>query len=256
MNTANETFDLPANSSIRFYTQELAGNRGWNVEITRTVWEAVRSILTSVIVESKVATPEARKTPRKSIAPPQPDRVVTHEAGAAPTPEVIDAARRLSRISIAPGDAQRRASRRSFAPRASLAPPTSGNDRAGSPRGGDALVKEEDDDEEVVLRSSRGANKRQVIASEDEDTEDEEGFDDDDDDSEDDDMIDDEAIEDGLQDDNEEDVGEDIGEEFFVSAKGSHAEQEPSPAPAPPPPKTPASKAERRASEQRSNGRC
>ena len=256
MNIANETFDLPANASIRFYTQELAGNRGWDVEITKTVWDAVRSILTSVVVKSKVATPEARKTPRKSIAPPQPDRVVTHEVGAAPTPEVIGAARRLSHMSIALGNAQRRASRHSLAPRASLAPPTSGDDRAGSPRGGDALVKEEDDDEEVVLRSSRGVNKRQVISSEDEDTEDEEGFEDDDDDSEDDDMIDDEAIEDGIQNEHEEDVGEDIGEEFFVSAKGSHAEQEPSPAPALPPPKTPASKAERRASERRSSGRC
>ena len=251
----NETFGLSANASVHFFTQELAGNRSYNVEITKTVWDAVKNILTSVIVEVKPAVPEARKTPRKSIGPPLPDRVVTHDAGAVPTKEVLDAARRLSRISIAPGDGQRRASRRSFAPRASLAPPTPGVDNTGASRGGD--VFREDDDEEVVLHVNRGASKRQVIASEDEeDEQDEERFDDDDDDSEGEDMIDDEAIEDDLQtepEEQEEETGENIGEDSFLSAIESRAEREPSPAQQLP--KTPASKAARRTSEQRSGGK-
>lgn len=253
---------------MRVYTQELAGNIGWNVEITKIVWDAVRSILTLVIVEPKGATPEARKTPRKSIAPPQPDRVVTHDAGAAPTKEVLEAARRLSRLSLAP------APRRSLAPRASLAP-SSRTDGAGSVRdgGGDAL-EGEDEEEDIVFRSGRGVGKRQVIASEDEDedkededaedenAEDEDAEDEDEDEDEhehsDDDMIDDDAIEDDLRDELEEhmeEADEDAGEDPFLSAQGSRAEREPSPAPEQPPPRTPASQAARRTSEQRSRGR-
>ncbi|EPT02517.1 hypothetical protein FOMPIDRAFT_82520 [Fomitopsis schrenkii] len=262
---ATQTFDLPLDVSMRVYTQELAGNIGWNVEITKIVWDAVRSILTLVIVEPKGATPEARKTPRKSIAPPQPDRVVTHDAGAAPTKEVLEAARRLSRLSLAP------APRRSLAPRASLAP-SSRTDGAGSVRdgGGDAL-EGEDEEEDIVFRSGRGVGKRQVIASEDEDedkededaedenAEDEDAEDEDEDEDEhehsDDDMIDDDAIEDDLRDELEEhmeEADEDAGEDPFLSAQGSRAEREPSPAPEQPPPRTPASQAARRTSEQRS----
>lgn len=255
----NETFDLSVDASKRFYTQELAGNKGYNVEITKNVWDGVRSILTSVIVEQKGArNPEARKTPRQSIAPPQPDRVVTHEAGAAPTKEVIDAARRLSRLSLAPRDGGRRASRRSFAPRASLALSLR-TDSAAPVRDGGDIVKEEDEEdeeEEVVFHSGRGLGKRQVIASEDEleDEEDEDMEDDDEDGVNE--MIDDEVVEDDLRDELEEQENhEDADEDPFLSAQGGHAERGTSPAQEQPPPKTPASQTARRPSEQRKQGR-
>ncbi|KAH9833963.1 uncharacterized protein C8Q71DRAFT_873252 [Rhodofomes roseus] len=242
---ANQTFDLAVDASgVRFYTQEIAGNKGVNVEITSDAWDAVKTVLTSVIVEpSDTDAREPKRAPRKSVAPPQPDRVITHDVGAAPTKDVIDAARRLSRMSLAPEGNRRRTSRRSFAP---LSPPRSTRVSQGSgPRKSSLPPNEEFDEEndefeeeESVVFRSRSVGRRQVIASEDEE---------------------DEEVEDELHDELHEDDGEDDAVEgsFVVDEEDSASPpRQPSPQQqqSPPPsqsPKAPVSKTERRGSEQR-----
>ncbi|KZT72361.1 hypothetical protein DAEQUDRAFT_723060 [Daedalea quercina L-15889] len=241
---SGETFGLTFDASnVRFYTQELAGSKGHNVEITKGAWDAIKTVLTSVIVQPHDTAQPLRKAARKSIAPPQPDRIVTHDVGSAPTKDVIDAARRLSRMSLGPEDKRRRASHRSFVPsRFSSVPPAriEEDERSIDLGDEDERFEGEEEEEEAVLRS-RSMSKRQVIASEDEE-EDE-----------------DEEVEDELQDElhDEDEIGGDVGDGPFVVATGSSAQQQqqlspsPSQRPKSPPPKTPASKAGRRSSDQR-----
>ncbi|KAH9922118.1 uncharacterized protein B0H18DRAFT_1185968 [Fomitopsis serialis] len=73
---SGETFGLSVDvSNVRFYTQELAGSKGINVEITKGAWDAIKTLLTEALSRMSLAPDDKRhRASRRSFVLPSPAR--------------------------------------------------------------------------------------------------------------------------------------------------------------------------------------